>query len=139
MKRISAIALSTVVAIAASTGLSAQQPGVKADIPFNFTVGEKSMPSGEYIITSPGTHILQVQSADHRYVGMVICTGYSAEPAAHPALVFDKVGEYYFLHRVLSPQNASLNVNVALGHAEKKARVREAKLETEATILLATR
>jgi flagellar motor protein MotB len=139
MKRISAIALFTIATLAASTGLFAQQAAVKANIPFNFTVGEQSMPAGEYTITSPNRHIIQIQSANHQYAGMVIGSESSHERAAGPALVFDKYGEYYFLHRVLSPKNTSLNQDVALGNVEKRVRTREAKLGTEEQILVAAR
>jgi hypothetical protein len=139
MKRISAIALFTIATLAASTGLFAQQPAVKANIPFNFTVGEQSMPAGEYTITSPSRHVIQVQSADRQYVGMVIASESSHELAANPVLVFDKYGEYYFLHRILSPNNTTLNLDVALGGVEKRVRTREAKLGTEEQILVAAR
>jgi flagellar motor protein MotB len=139
MKRISAIALFTIASLAASTGSVAQQAAVKANIPFNFTVGEQSMPAGEYTITSPSRHIVQIQSADHQHVGMVIGSDSSHELAASPALVFDKYGEYNFLHRVLSPKNNSLNLDIALGNVEKRVRTREAKLGTDKQILVAAR
>jgi hypothetical protein len=139
MKRISAITLFTIATLAASTGLLAQQAAVKANIPFNFTVGEQSMPAGEYTISSPSRHIVQIQSADFRHFGMVIGTDSSHELAASPKLVFDKYGEYYFLHRILSPNNTSLNLDVALGNVEKRVRTREAMLGTEEQILVAAR
>jgi len=139
MKRISAIALFTIATLAASTGLVAQLPAVKANIPFKFTVGEQSMPAGEYIVSSPTRHVIQIQSADRQHVGMVIGSENSHELGASLALVFDKLGEYYFLHRVVSPANTSLNLNVAPGNAEKRLRTREAMLETEGQILLAAR
>jgi hypothetical protein len=47
MKRLSAIALFTIVTLVAATGLVAQQPASKANIPFNFSVGDTSVPAGE--------------------------------------------------------------------------------------------
>lgn len=139
MKRISAFALFTIVAVAASIPLAAQQPVVKANIPFNFTVGDQSMPAGEYTISSPLNHIIQVQSADRKHVGMVVSTASFAEPPARPALVFDKYGDYYFLHRILSPTQTALNLDIPLGKAEKKVRTREASLRTEEPVLVAAR
>ena len=139
MKRISAITLLTIATLASSTGLFAQQPAVEANIPFNFTVGDQSMPAGEYIISSPSRHILQVQSADRKHVGMVIGSPSYHEQRAHPTLVFDKRGEYYFLHRILSPGNTSLNLDLAVGKAEKRAQTREAMLGTNEQILVAAR
>ena len=137
MKRISAIAVFTIATLAASTGLFAQQPAVKANIPFNFTVGDQSMPAGEYIISSPSRHVIQVRSADLKHVGMVVGSPGYHDQRAQPTLVFDKRGEYYFLHRILSAGNTSLNLDLALGKAEKRARTREAMLGTNEQVLVA--
>jgi hypothetical protein len=139
MKRISAITLFTIGAIATAAGLVAQQPAVKADIPFNFIAGEKSMPAGEYTISSPNWPIVKIQSADKRIVELVISSRSYHAPAASPQLVFEKCGEFYFLHRVLSPANTSLDLDIASGKAEKRVRTREAKLQTEKEILVAAR
>jgi len=66
-----AFALYTVLAVAASTALVAQQPAVKANIPFDFTVGDQSMPAGGYTFSSPGRNIVQIQSTDRKHVGLV--------------------------------------------------------------------
>ena len=139
MKSISAIALFTLSTLAATIGLIAQEPAVKANIPFNFTVGEKSMPAGEYTISSPAEHILKIQSADLRYVEMVICLRGFHESGGNPQLVFYKYGDYYFLHRISSPANTSLNLDIASGKVEKRVRAREARLEEEGHILVAAR
>jgi len=139
MKRISAITLFAIATLAATTGLLAQQPVVKANIPFNFTAGEKWMPAGEYTISSLADHVALIQSADRRYSEMVISRQGFQEPAATPQLVFDKYGEYYFLHRVLSGANTPLNLDIALGKSEKKVRTREARLEAYKQILVAGR
>jgi len=137
MKRISAIALFTIATLAASTGLFAQQRGVKANIPFNFTVGEQSMPAGEYTISSPSRHVIQVRSTDGKHFGMVVGSQGYHEQRERPALVFDKCGEYYFLHRILSPENSTLNLDIALGKAEKRVQTREAMLGRQEQILVA--
>jgi hypothetical protein len=139
MKRISAIALFTIVTLAAATGLVAQEPAVKANIPFNFTVGDKSMPAGEYTISSPNWHIVKVQSADMQYVELVVGSKSYRESAAGSELVFDKYGEFYFLRRILSPTATSLNLDIAQGKVEKRVRTREAMLQTGEQTLVATR
>jgi hypothetical protein len=73
MKRINAIALFTIVTLTAATQLVAQEPAVKANIPFNFTAGQKSMPAGEYTISSPDTHVLKIQSAGGGLCGVRNC------------------------------------------------------------------
>jgi hypothetical protein len=139
MKRICAISLFTIVTLAASTGLVAQEPTVKANIPFNFTVGNRSMPAGEYTISAPDQNIVKIQSADRQHMELVTAIHSSHEPAAGAQLVFDKCGDYYFLHRILSSRSTSLNLDVALGKVEKRVRTREAKLETGEQTLVAAR
>ena len=53
MNRISAIALLTISSLATCTAAIAQQPTLKTNIPFDFTVGNTWMPAGEYRISSP--------------------------------------------------------------------------------------
>lgn len=139
MKRISAIALFTIVTLVAATGLSAEQPALKANIPFNFTVGDTSMPAGEYIISSPESGMVKIQSADNRHVGWVAVLPSHFESAAGGQLLFDKYGESYFLHRILSPANTSQNLDVASGKVEKRVRTREAQFQTGSQTLVAAR
>jgi hypothetical protein len=143
MKRISAIALFTIVTLVAATGLVAQQPALKANIPFNFTVGNKSMPAGEYTISSPESHLVEIQSADKsadkNYEERVVALPSQHESRTGSQLVFDKIGEFYFLHRILSPTNTSLNLDVASGKVEKRVRTREAQLQTGEQTLVAAR
>jgi hypothetical protein len=139
MKRICEISLFTIVTLAASTGLVAQQTGVKADVPFNFTLGERSMPAGEYTISSSDWPVVKIQNADKRYVELVISSRSYREPAVRPQLIFDKCWEFYFLRLVLSPTSTSLDLDIASGKVEKRVRTREAKLQTEKEILVAAR
>jgi hypothetical protein len=139
MKRISAIALLTVGILAASTGLVAQERVVTANIPFNFTVGEKGMPAGEYTISSPGRNIIQIESKDKKHIASVIGTQSYHESTSTPQLVFDRYGSYYFLHRVLSAKSTPMNADIPLGNVEKRLRTREAKLQTGEETLVAAR
>jgi hypothetical protein len=139
MRRISAIALFTIATLAAATGLVAQEPAVKANIPFNFTVGETFMPAGEYIISRPDSHLVKIQSADRQYVALVVSSHSYDEAGATGKVVFDKYGEYYFLRHILSPTNTTLNLDIPSGKAEKRVRTQEARLQTGEKTLVAAR
>jgi hypothetical protein len=139
MKRIIAIALFTIATLAAANGLVAQEPGAKANIPFNFTVGEKSMPAGEYTISLTSEHVVKIQSADKQQLDLVVASKSYQEPGAEGQLVFDKVGEYYFLRRISSPIWSSMNLAIPSGKVEKKVQTREAMLRTGEETLVATR
>jgi hypothetical protein len=139
MKRISAIALFSIATLAAANGLFAQQPALKANIPFNFTVGEQSMPAGEYTISAPMEHVVRVQSADRRYVNLALTFQSNPLRTGSAALVFDKCGQYYFLRRISSPAHSTLNLEIPRGKAEKNVQTREASLQTEQETLVAER
>jgi hypothetical protein len=139
MKRISVIALFTIATLAAAPGLVAQEPAVKANIPFNFTVGDTSMPAGEYIISRPYLHVVKIQSADRQHEALVVSSHSYHEAGATGKVVFDKYGEYYFLRRILSPTDATLNLDIPSGKAEKRVRTQEARLQTGDRTLVAER
>ena len=124
MNRISAIGLLTIASLAACTGAIAQQPALRADIPFDFTIGNTWMPAGEYTITSPFQHVVQLRSADLAKTASIVSLQSNEESRSGSKLVFDKYGDQYFLHRVLCPTTASLNLEIPQGRLEKRARSR---------------
>jgi hypothetical protein len=130
MKRISAIGLLTIASLATCTGAIAQQPALKANIPFDFTVGNTWMPAGEYTISSPLRQVLQLRSADLAKTATIVSSQGFQESGSGSELVFDKYGDQYFLHRVLCPTVSSLNLDVPPSKSEKQARSRslEAKV-----------
>ncbi len=138
MKRITAIALFSISALAASIGAVAQQ-GMKANIPFNFTVGNTNLPAGEYTITSPVEQVIRLRSADNASTATVVSLHSNEEPGSQSKLVFLKYGNHYFLHRVLSASCSSMDLDIATGKAEKEARSAEAKLRTGQEVLVAAR
>ena len=139
MKRINAITLFTIATLAAATGLIAQEQAVKANIPFNFTVGDTSMPAGEYVITRPALHVVKIQSADRQHEARVVSSQSYHEPGAIGKVFFDKYGEHYFLRRILSPTCSTLNLDVPSGKAEKRVRTQEARLQSGGQTLVAVR
>ncbi len=139
MNRISAIALLTIVSLAACTGAIAQQ--LKANIPFGFTVGNTWMPAGEYTISSPLRQVVQVRSADLSKIATIVSSQSFNDPSSGSKLVFDKYGDQYFLRHVLCASIASLNLDVPQGKAEKQARSRslEAKLHNGEETMVAAK
>ena len=124
MNRISAISMLTIASLASCAGAIAQQPAVKANIPFNFTVGNTWMPAGEYRISSPIRQVIEIQSADYAHLATVVSTESHEESTSGSKLVFEKYGNEYFLHRVLCPTVSELNLDIAPGKMEKAARKR---------------
>ena len=139
MNRFSAIALLAIASVAMCAGAIAQQPGLKANIPFDFTVGNTWMPAGEYTIASPTHEVLELKSGSH--IALVVSTQSNDESKSGSKLVFDKYGNQYFLHEVLSPNHVSLNLKIAPSKAEKRARERviEAQLPGGEQTMVAAR
>jgi hypothetical protein len=141
MKRISALALLAIASMAACSGAIGQQPALKATIPFDFAVGDNWMPAGEYTISAPYRHVVQLRSADLTKTATIVSLQSHDESRSGSKLVFDKYGDQYFLRSVLCPSIASLNLEVAQWKAEKKARSRflEATLHNGEEILVAAK
>ena len=121
------IAAISSIGIAGGTPARAQVVDViVADIPFGFTVRDTA-PSGEYAIkridsVNPGT--MQISNADgtQRLV-FLVSNAEALKPPNQTKLIFDRVGDEYFLSEIFEIGNTS-------GVELKKSRV-EQKLEKE--------
>jgi hypothetical protein len=81
----------------------AQQNRVDANIPFNFLVGDKAYPAGDYRIASArvSARILRIDQTDGSHTALVgsnACT--SARRAEKTKLVFHRIGDNYFLYQI---------------------------------------
>lgn len=139
MNRISAIAFLAIASVASCTGAIAQNVQLKANIPFNFTVGDTWLPAGEYTVTMPMRHVLRLQNADH--AATIVTNESHDESSSGSKLVFDRYENQYFLHEVLCPTVSSLNLDISASKTEKKARQRaiEAKLANDGQTMVAAR
>lgn len=141
MNRISAIALFAIASLTTCTGAFAQDHVIKANIPFDFAVGDTWMPAGEYTVSTPYRGTLQLRSADRSKTATIMSVESYNESGKGSKLVFDRYGNQYFLHEVLCPTIASLNLDVPKGKAEKQIRSRalEAKTPSDEKVLVAAR
>ena len=64
MKWITAVALLTIASIVSAGRALAQDRAVQATVPFDFTVGDKLLPSGTYTITSVSSGVILIQNYD---------------------------------------------------------------------------
>jgi hypothetical protein len=139
MKRITALALFTIASLASYSAATAQQPGMRAKIPFDFTVGNTSLPAGEYTITSPSEPVVWLRNTDNGSTATVVSTHSYRDSGAVSELVFLKYGDHYFLHCALGGSHSAMNLDIAPGKAEKEARIQEAKLHNGHEVLVAAR
>jgi hypothetical protein len=77
---------------------------VNADIPYAFTVMDRTLPAGKYtikVLDSDEPNVLEISSADGRTSVLVNTEDtQSARTPDKTKLVFDKVGDQYFLSQV---------------------------------------
>jgi hypothetical protein len=137
MKR--SISILALLAITAATSVLAQQQAVRGEIPFDFTVGEKVLPAGEYIVIPQGGHSLKIQSADGWHWTIVAGSQSYHNASDGSRFEFDRLGDTYFLRRVLCSSLSALNIDVAVGRHEKLARGHQANLQPNVKILVAAR
>ena len=75
-------------------------PTMRAHVPFTFTVGDKSLPAGDYTVRilnpTSDRKTLQIRSEDGRVSAMVQTFGVNSALAKDTKLVFRRYGEQYF-------------------------------------------
>jgi hypothetical protein len=125
MKRITAVALVVLANLITVGTASAQDRTVQAVVPFDFTVGNKLLPSGTYRITSETTPFLVSIRNTEKGTQMMTNTTPNGKKSKIGMLVFTKYGNQYFLRKVLS-SSAQISVELPTSEVEKRVRIQEA-------------
>ena len=101
--------LSGLVALALAMASAATSYGqmayrVEAKIPFEFFVSGKVLPDGAYVVTQDSPNFLTIQSRDGGN-GVLALAAYarSNKPRQEATLVFDRIGDHYFLTQIWEP------------------------------------
>lgn len=95
------VVLALATAVASANAQSANK--VVADIPFEFSVGYKALPAGEYSVQTVTTagNALMIQSADGNTSALRLSQETDRmKNSPHARLVFHRYGERYFLAEV---------------------------------------
>jgi hypothetical protein len=81
-----------------AVGAQAQSGGmtVIAHIPFDFNVGNKTLPAGEYRVRQLNLAVLKLESKDGRASAVVMTNSVSAKEEQSPKLIFNRYGSRYF-------------------------------------------
>ncbi len=92
-----------------ATSAQAQQTYVKANIPFDFTVGGRAFPAGDYTVKSMSQNgVMRIDNDQESAKGVALsnaCT--SSTLASTTKLVFHRLGDHYFLYQVWTEGNSS--------------------------------
>jgi hypothetical protein len=135
MKRITPIALFILAGLVSAGNLSAQDHGVRATVPFDFTVGNKVLPSGNYTIEPTAQNVIVIRNREKNIA--VMSTSYAdGKHSKTGKLVFNKYGDQYFLSEILC-SSIDMSVELPTSKMEKRARLQEARLESTSQVFLA--
>src|SRR5690349_14250888 len=78
---------------------------VKARIPFEFTVSNKVLPDGAYVVGPSALGSVKIQSLDGRYVVLELAMHARSAAQKEATLVFDRIDEHYFLRQIWEPES----------------------------------
>ena len=99
------LAMSAFVMLLAVSAMAASSDRLMAEIPFDFYIGEKSMPAGHYSVNSNPAmdgSVLLISSDDHRrHVAVMTVAGSSWSSRGNESkIVFNRYGNTYYLSQV---------------------------------------
>jgi hypothetical protein len=130
MKRIPIIALFTLASLFPVGNVLAQTHAVRAFVPFEFSVGNKLLPAGNYEFLSDKQDQILIRSRDQTQFAVLTRTADEDQMTWNNGkLIFNKYGDQYFLSEVLcSP--AALSVDIPTSKMEKNAQHQMAELQS---------
>jgi hypothetical protein len=94
----------------AASAVQAQDNGVKADIPFDFVVGNQMLPAGEYTVVNQGpvNQAILIRSDEGKTAILSLTQPCSSHnPSAKTKLVFHTMAGRYFLYQIWTQGNSS--------------------------------
>jgi hypothetical protein len=126
----------SVLAAAAAAGIYAQTlNAVKANVPFDFTVGSKTVRAGQYIVEA-GQGMVTVRSIGGHTTAFAIGCSLLSPLRTNPAkLVFHRYGDRYFLSQVWTGEQSGRELTKTKSELELNA----SRVEPEHIFLLASR
>jgi hypothetical protein len=134
MKKFAAIALVIFAGVCTAGSLQAQSHEVRADVPFNFVVGNKQLPAGHYTFFTQPSYTLVIRNTRYQLTILSRTDDAGSLKGYSNRLVFNKYGDHYFLREIRCPSIA-MNVELRQSKLEKQIRVQTAWLGPEQTLL----
>jgi hypothetical protein len=130
MKRIPIIALFTLASLVSVGNVFAQTREVRAFVPFDFSVGNKLLPAGNYAFIAEKQDQILIRSNDQSQFAVLTRTADEDQTKwVDGKLIFNKYGDQYFLNEVLC-SSVALNVDLPTSRTEKKAQHQMAELQS---------
>ncbi len=94
--------LLVMLAVVPASGAGRRDHKIQADIPFDFMVGETTLPAGTYTVSTSAPDVVLIRSLDGHESVLVITQSVqeSLTPSDETKLVFNRHGDLYFLAQV---------------------------------------
>jgi hypothetical protein len=114
-------ALAGVLLLPGSSRVSAQEPELRVQVPFEFTVGQTTLPRGTYEVSRANAlrDVVVLSRARHQALVLAERDTRDNGPELTPSLVFDHQGSQYFLREVRFAENVDMRLPVT--RAEREA------------------
>ncbi len=138
MKRITAIALLAIANFAMAGTSFAQSNGVRANVPFDFTVGKQLLPAGAYTIQAESSGLIVIKNHDKPITVLTMADPDGNKSPNGGKLMFHKYGDQYFLSEVLCDW-ADMNVSFRPSKAEKRVQLQQAMVHPSSEVFIAAR
>ena len=107
------------------------QSTLSANVPFAFSMGEKAMPAGTYQIRSVSDQVLALENLDSQHSWLVMKSHYvQASESQNPKLVFDKIGDQYFLSQIWDGRSNS-GIELSSSKREKELQIAGASVPND--------
>ena len=136
MKRTFATALLTAVSLMAPTGASAQNRQ-QATIPFDFTVGQRLLPAGTYVLTHVGSTITVRGWKGTELLSAITLIQPTDEVRKNPdKLIFHKYGDQYFLSEVRGSVGESVGT-VSTSKLEQRFQLQQGAVANQDKVVIA--
>ncbi|AXC13396.1 hypothetical protein ACPOL_4119 [Acidisarcina polymorpha] len=139
MNRMTALALVTLATLSSIGAASAQDRGLRATVPFEFTVGTRLLPADTYRVTVISAGLIRLQNRDGHFAAATTTFMDAKQSPNGSKLVFTKHGNQYFLREILCPTNPGMNVAIPPSKLEKRVERQEAMLHGGEPVLIAAR
>ncbi len=116
------------ILVLTTSAIYAQTNIIKADIPFDFSVNNKTYSAGEYVIRQSvhdnGQRLTWTLSNDEKYVVMLAMTKEDKDRADKAVMTFNRYGDQYFLSNFVTD---SLKIALPTSRAERNLKRGEEK------------
>jgi hypothetical protein len=129
---LSRLMLLAVGALLLGSAAFAQEINVQAKVPFDFMLGDKLCPAGQYSVENviPDRHVLRLRNRTSRWAAFILYQPASSQvPAEQTQLVFHRLGNTYFLYQV-QVAGSTLGREFQRGHVETEMAFNASNKET---------